>query len=837
MECFTAERGTVSMFLDELNIDVQIYQEEVKKPNTSSIVLVPLQNKSEVTNQLLLKWSDREGHLTQKDIDEASQVVFKEWERIFPLYKIERAFVDISSRGTIEVYVTFDSSNIFSNTQIRNIKKTISELLVKEIKNVSNNTATKPSERRSVRAESKHINNQASLAQQKLSDAEKTHRRVELDLRERFNTLKKENSDLQMALQQSKADELNQKETIGHLTLQIERQQRTLNDLSEGKVSRDAEAEERYRQLQEQLDDLNYKLRQSSQELLEKQREIQQLQNVVSDNDRYVTSLQADYDQLRESNNSQVEQLLQENDLLKSDLITYQNNELNDKQQVQAFKNEMRQVSLEKENIQEELTQKLQRVEYENNELRTVLKENQVFEDKTQQDLVQTTRDLNTTRESLKQLETENSLLTHEWEARFQKVATEKEELATAYNTSRQLEMERQNELIQLKDRLMTLEQNLQQAGLEQQRVVTKWESRVADEQREKDRILQQANIEKEQFSRNKEQEIKRLSERLEQQQQLVDKLMATNTETQTSWQENYQLLETNYKNAREKSSQLEQEISRLVQENQRLEQRLAGMENRKATMIPTPVITPVVEEVAAPSLEEIIQTPVVAVDPVQQEIDNEVASLEKPKAKVKPSPEVEDVAYEEESYYSYEEDSEDDYDEGYEDDYGYDDDYEDDYDYDYDYEDEYDDDDDYGYSEVDDLIGYDPETVREDVEELLDSADEEGTEKVSKKDFAVYEEHLDKLKRRLDKTEDIEFKTFVTPKMKKFNKFKNKFEEDVVAPKLFSRKYKIEEGTFNQLKAYVLMSRHLEVLAGEDEEDDYGYEDDYDYDYDYDYE
>ncbi|MDT2831821.1 hypothetical protein P7H62_12765 [Vagococcus carniphilus] len=828
------------MFLDELNIDVQIYQEEVKKPNTASVVLLPLQNKSEVTNQLLLKWSDREGNLTQKDIDDASQVVFKEWERIFPLYNIERAFVDISSRGTVEVYVTFDASNIFSNTQIRNIKKTISDLFLKELKNSVNNTTAEPMERRSSHVESKHIDNQASLAQQKLSDAEKTHRRVELDLRERFNTLKKENSDLQMALQQSKADELNQKETIGHLTLQIERQQRTLNELSEGKDSRDAEAEERYRHLQEQLDDLNYKLRQSSQELLEKQREIQQLQNVVSDNDRYVTSLQADYDQLRESNNSQVEQLLQENDLLKSDLITYQNNELNDKQQVQAVKNEIRQINLEKENIQEELTQKLQRIEYENNELRTVLKENQVFEDKTQQDLVQTTRDLNTTREKLKQLETENSLLTHEWESRFQKVSIEKDELATAYNTSRQLEMERQNELIQLKDRLMTLEQNLQQAGLEQQRVVTKWESRVADEQREKDRIVQQANIEKEQFTRNKEQEIQRLSERLEQQQQLVDKLMATNTETQTSWQENYQLLETNYKNAREKSSQLEQEISRLVQENQRLEQRLAGMENRKATMIPTPVITPVVEEVAAPSLEEIIQTPLVSIDPVQQEIDNEVASLEKPesKRKTKPVPEIEDIAYEEESYYSYEDDSEDDYDydEEYEDDYGYDDDYEDDYDYDYDYEDEYDDDDDYDYSEVDDLIGYDPETVREDVEELLDSADEEGTEKVSKKDFAVYEEHLDKLKRRLDKTEDIEFKTFVTPKMKKFNKFKNKFEEDVVAPKLFSRKYKIEEGTLNQLKAYVLMSRHLEVLAGEDDDDyDYGYEDDYDYDYDYD--
>ncbi|MEG0255713.1 MAG: hypothetical protein RR554_07870 [Vagococcus sp.] len=835
------------MFLDELNIDVQIYQEETKKPNTSSIVLVPLQNNSEVINQLLLKWSDREGQLSQKAIDDASQAVFKEWGRIFPLYKIERAFFDISSRGTVEIYVTFDASNIFSNTQIRNIKKTISDLLSKELKKASEAPSSMVEDRRRPRAESTHLNNQANLAQQKLSDAEKTHRRVELDLRERFNTLKRENNELQMALQQSKADELAQKETIGHLTLQMERQQRTLSELSEGKNARDAEAEDRYRQLQEQLDDMNYKLRQSGQDLLEKQREIQQLQQVVADNERYVDGLQSDYDQLRESNNAQVEQLLQENDVLKADVISYQNDELNGKQEVQAIRNELRQLSLEKENTQEELTQKLQRIEYENSELRTVLKENQVFEDKTQQELVSATRDLNETRENLKRLETESSLLTHEWESRYQKVVTEKDELASAYNTSRQMEVERQNELIQLKDRLMVLEQNLQQAGLEQQRVVTKWETRVADEEREKERILQQANIEKEQFSRNKEQEIQRLSERLEQQQKLVEKLMATNSETQSSWQENYQLLETNYKNAREKSNQLEQEITRLMQENQRLEQRVAGMENRPvAVTTPRPAVTPIVEapvieEVIAPTLEEIIQTPVVTVDSVQQEIDNEVADLESSKVL---DAKMEDIAYEEDSYYD-EEESDDDYDYDYEEDsesddeYGYDDDYdyEDDYDeYGYDDDYDYDEDEDDEYSEVDDLIGYDAETIREDVEELLDSSDEEGTEKISKKDFVVFEEQLDSLKRRVDKTEDVEFKTFVLPKMKKFNKFKNKFEEDVKAPKLFSRKYKIETGTFNQLKAYVLMSRHLELLAGEDEDDDYdyGYDDDYDYDYDY---
>ncbi len=814
MEYRTTERGTLSMFLNELNIDVQIYQEEVKKPNTSSVVLVPVQNNSEKTNQLLLKWSDKEGQLTQKDIDEASQVVFQEWERVFPLYKIERAFVDISSRGAIEIYVTFDATNVFSNTQIRNIKKTISELLEKEIKNVSEKSFEKMDEVVTIRSENNHINNQVSLAQQKLSDAEKNHRRVELELRERFNSLKQENSNLQMSLQQSKADELNQKETIGHLTLQIERQQRTLNELSDGKTSREVESEERYRHLQEQLDDLNYKLRQTSQELLEKQREVQQLQTIVSDNERYVASLQADYNQLRESNNSQVEQLLQENDVLKSDLVTYQNNELNGKKEVQLVKNELRQISLEKENLQEELQQKLQRIEYENNELRIVLQENQVFEDKTQQELVQTTRDLNETHEKIEQLETENSLLTHEWESRYQNLSLEKEDLIAAYNTSRQLEMERQNELIQLKNRLITLEQGLQQAGLEQQRVVARWESRVADEEREKNRIIQQADVEKEQLTKSKEQEIKRLSERLEQQRELVDKLMATNTETQTSWQENYELLETNYRSAREKSNQLEQEITRLVQENKYLEQRLSSGEVKNTEVTPNPIISnPIIEDVAESTLEAIIQEPILASTSIDEVVEN--------KEEEAVASEVKDVSYEEDYDYDYsydEDESSYDYSEYY---------YEEEYDYDYDY----------AYSEVDDLVSYDAETIREDIEELLDSSDEEGTEKISKKDYAIYEDHLDKLKRRLEKTEDVEFKAFVTPKMKKFTKFKNKFDEEVVSPKFFSRKYKIEENLFNQLKAYVLMSRHLEVLAGDNDEEDYGYEDDYDYGYEYEYE
>ena len=73
--------------------------------------------------------------------------------------------------------------------------------------------------------------------------------------------------------------------------------------------------------------------------------------------------------------------------------------------------------------------------------------------------------------------------------------------------------------------------------------------------------------------------------------------------------------------------------------------------------------------------------------------------------------------------------------------------------------------------------------------------------------------------------------------KMKKFKKFKRDFEDDVKSPTLFSRKYKMETGLANQMKAYVLMSRHLSVLLDVEISDDEYYDYDYGYDYDYDYE
>ena len=165
-------------------------------------------------------------------------------------------------------------------------------------------------------------------------------------------------------------------------------------------------------------------------------------------------------------------------------------------------------------------------------------------------------------------------------------------------------------------------------------------------------------------------------------------------------------------------------------------------------------------------------------------------------------------------------------------------------YDYELDDEDygyiyEYDDEDyDYDYHEVDDLVSYNPESVEEDVNELLDNKDDEGKAKITKRDFAVYELYLDNLEKLVDQADGEDFKAFVEPKMKKFKQFKKEFEEDVKSPTLFSRKYKLSTGLENQMKAYVLMSRHLSVLLDVEvsEDNDYGYDYSYDYEYDYEY-
>ena len=778
------------MFLSSLNIDVQIHQEEVKKPSHSSVVLVPLKSKSTAVQQLVLTITHLEDKVSAKLIDDTAQLVFREWQSVFPLYPVQRAFADILSGDSIEIYITFDATNIFSNTQIRNIKKTISELFETELKKVVN----------SAKKEVEPVVEQMYEANLS-SYSDPSKRRADLDLRERFSNLQQENSELQSALQQSKMDELTQKESIDELRSEIEKQQRSLTGVAERSNYQKPEITEAYQKIQKGLEDTNFKLRQAQQELLDKQREIQRLQSVVVENERYINTLQSDYDQLRESSQFQLEKTLEENDQLKSELTEYKNEELNNKKTVQLMKSEMRQVISDTENMQEDLKQKLQRMQYENEELRTIIKENQEFEDRTHQELLEATRQLTDVKDIVNRLETENGLLTQEWELRYQTLVGEKEEISAAYKTSRELEMARNNELIELKTNLITLEQQLQQAELDKKQVDTDWQTRLMTEEREKERLVQQVVLDKDQFIRNKEQEVKRLSDRLAQQKQLVDKLMENQSDTQVAWQENHEALEVNYQQALEKTAKLEVEILSLVEKNKSLEIQLEALER--------------VEPIVA-----IKTTDEVELDMIQQEIDQEVAEL------TATSEALEEISSLEadDDYYAYDEEDSD-----YE--YDYD---EEDSDYEYGY-----DDDDYDYHEVDDLVEYHPESIKEDIEELLDSKDDDGKEKISKKDYAIYELYINNLKDLVEQADEEEFKEFVEPKMKKFKKFKKEFEEDVKAPTLFSRKYKLTTGLANEMKAYVLMSRHLSVLLDVEvlESDyDYDYDSDYDYEYDYDY-
>ncbi|MEG2707555.1 MAG: hypothetical protein RR968_00330, partial [Vagococcus sp.] len=242
---------------------------------------------------------------------------------------------------------------------------------------------------------------------------------------------------------------------------------------------------------------------------------------------------------------------------------------------------------------------------------------------------------------------------------------------------------------------------------------------------------------------------------------------------------------------AKQQTAELEMEVSRLTQENRLLASKLAQLSQEPALS----VVAPLEED-----LDEVIEKEVA-------ELEEAIIPVVEPAEKTEEYfdyAEEEEVVSEEES------------------DYGYD-------------EDEYDYDSDYDYHEVDDLINYNPETIEEDVEEFLDNKDEEGKEKISKKDYALYELYLEHLPELVEQGKELPFNSFVEPKMKKFKKFSRDLEDGVKTPSLFSRKYKVPTGLANQMKAYVLMSRHLSILLGVDVEEDeyYGYEYDYEYDYD----
>ena len=751
------------MLSEKLNIDVQIHQEEVKKPNHSSIVLLPLKYNSGIVHQLELRVTYSGLELTPKQIDSASQIIFREWQSIFPLYGIQRAFADMIGSNETIIYITFDATNIFSNTQLRNIKRTITELLEVELNQVYNQIKEKQ-------------------AKKIASVSHDTY-----DFSDKFNQLKQENNELQMMLQNDIFGDQSQSNRVNDLRKELTRQQDSLSNFSGAKHNNE-EINGLYNQVQETLEHTSQKLNQTQQDLMDKQREIQRLQSLVMENERYINGLQSDYDKLAESSYFQLQHTLEENDVLKHDLDVYKQNELSDQQEVQRIKSELGQLLLETENSQEELRQRLQRTQYENQELRTVIQENQQFEEKIHQELLETTKELSSVKDALQQLELEKGMLNQEWTTRYNNLSMEKENLALSYKASLEVEAARNTELIDLKSQLIELEQRLQKNDLDKKQIETNWQSRLLAEEREKERLVQQITNDKEQFLNNKEQEIKRLSDRLAQQNQLVDKLMSNQSDSQSVWQENTEALETNYQASLKRISELELEVLSLTEKNKLLLAQLAEKEPMTDLDI-TASLVPVTEVVAP--------------------VEDIIVSVEEPKEDEK----VETVS--EDTYYDDEES-----------DYDYDD---SDYDYDYDYD----------YHEVDDLVNYNPDSIEEDIDELLDNKDEEGKSKIAKKDYEVYELYLDHLPELLEQGKAEEFYKYVEPKMKKFKKFKRDFEDDVKSPTLFSRKYKMETGLANQMKAYVLMSRHLSVLLDVEISDDeyYDYDYGYDYDYDYDYE
>lgn len=799
----TSRRGG-HVLSDELNVDVQIYQDELKKPTSSSLMLIPLSEESTTRNQLLLRWSNVGKELSQSDIESLSKRFFISWEEQFPLYQVERAFVDRHPRRPIEFYITFQASNIYSNTQIRNIKKKAPNLLRKELQTVYQEANVRVSAGQET-TESSQLNQRMSLLQQQLSDSEQSQRRIESEWQDKLLQLQRENNDLQLRLQQSKSEELAKKDQIGRLTLELEKQQRLLDQKETHYSETTTGIEVKYRGLQEELEDLTYQYRQTTQELFEKQREIQNLQYEVTNHDQLVQSLQLDFDRLKEANNQQIQQLMSENETLKQDIITYQTQDLETRRATQGIqsemlglKNDVARLSLEKETIKDEYLLQTQRIETENKELHTILSENQAFEEQMQSELLLTTQELNAQVEKARQLELEMSRIQQEWETRQRTVQLENDNLSVSLENARQLERERQAELINLNEHIVSQEQALQMARLEKDRLTTKWKTRIAEIEREKEELLKQTQLEKEQFVRSKELEIQRLTERLQQQQGLVEQLMKNQQESQSSWQGNYKQLEENYQKIKEQSTQFEQEVIRLRQENRLLEGKKeisSSMFYEEEPVMPVssievPVIETLTSDIVVPEItESVTETPVLT--PV--------------------TPEISDM-YTDDKDYDYEDEYEDEYD----------------YEYDYDYED-------------DSFLGYHKESIEEDIEEYFDDIDDDSITKVSKQDYQELEEHLDSLKKRFKETPNEEaFKLVAHAKMKKFKKFESKFENDVKKPRLFSRKYKMEEGLLNQAKGYALISYHLGYLLGDlDNDDDYDYddyEDDYDYDYDYDY-
>lgn len=763
-------RSSQVMSLNELSIDTQLYQDEIRVPSEKSMILLPRQNVAVQKNQLLLKWSNTQIDLSQRAVDQAAHVFFSEWAKAFPLYTIDRAFLDQQDQSTIEVLITFDSSSLFSNTQIRNIKMNAPLMLKSALQTVAGATSAS------------RVWSPNSLSTTPSFGIQDTQVDVNRDLQFKINELHEKNNQLQYDLQKNKSEELRLKEMTNELLNRLEHQQRDLQQMQ------DMVPSDRYQQVISSNEDLTNQLHQSQQELMVCQSEVHDLTNQLSDNNQAMERLKQELNQAKQDYDRNFKQLLQENDLLQENLMKHQETEIDLQQQLQVnqteiltLKNEMAELKIETGHEVEGIRQQNQHLQQENDDLRLVMSENQKFEEQVQTDLNDALTEIAQKETRIQQLEQENALLVQEWSIKYEQLSHEKQQLEMQLDSLNQLLVKTQNEVSRLEQQVTQQEQLVQQTTLSKQRM----EQELRQEISHKENQIAQA-------ARDQKEEVNVLVNRLDKQQELVNTLMDNQKTTQLKWQENYNRLESNYQTATETIRQLEHDLL-LAKQGAKSSVR----PSYEPSVVEVPIVTePVVEP---ETVTEVVETVVEEVKPAalptysDDELDHDY----------------EEVVLVDDEAYEYSDDDLDDDDYDHEDDYYSDDDYG--YDYgDYDYSDYA------NYDESDDIMGYDAENLKGDVDELFDHLDEDDEiVKIKKKEYLVYEDQLTVLEERWHDLGDADpkFRAWIEPKMKGFKRFYKYLDEDVTPPKFLSRSYKMDESVWNKVQAYALISRHIKTI------------------------
>ncbi|WP_462258396.1 hypothetical protein [Vagococcus teuberi] len=699
------------MLLEENDIDVQLYQDETKKPDEQSVILLSVQNIATKKNQLLLKWSNRKEKLSQSIISKAVELFLSSWENTFSLYPIERVFLDYTTREKVELLVTFDASRLYSNTQIRNIKMNAPKL---------------------------------------------------------FKTAMNEAYDQSGVLKNQTANQLG----ASNVAMDYDRYDGINNSthiVKDKSVAQDLFIRERTVQ--------------DSEDLLDKQQRIYELEQKIAENSQLTKSFEMDLQTTQREYEMKISHISQENDALKQKIISYQENEIDFRQQLQLkksevleLKNRVSELTVELDQGMEAWKQKHQQAQIENEELRMVITENQQFEEQVQESLRDATKKLKEKESELSQLEQESQIAIREAQMQRKQLIAEKERLQEQQDKLNRLLSERQTMVQQLSDELHQKEQEMKRLTFEHQQAVQEYQHQFSKKEKEFDDLT---------YSKNKE--IQRLSQRLEKQQNLVNQLMDSQESTQSKWQDNYSRLENNYRVAANRVFDLEKELAKLKQSSYST----ASIADRTFSSIS--LENDVLPEIEIPTQPVFDRVDMVDDDnlDVQNSDTLDLIQLEDPLDQ--------GYHYADEEEVTVENDDEDyDYDENY--DYG------EDYYYDYDYDEEYD----------DDVLGYDEETVMDDVDTILsETEDEEGKEKIRKKEYVAFEEQLEELSDRWDELadKDNKFKKWADPKMKKFDRFYKKLDDNVKSPKLLSRKYVMTEEVWGEIQAYALISRHLKTI------------------------